>query len=286
MLEVLQNLDMSFINSIVTHLAPIFIATSPITSYADQIYSIHRTRSSSGFSLDIPLIMLVASILKVYYWFGARFSTSLLVQAVLMIGVHLLLLHVALTHRPPFQTHPFAHAAQPKPRPYSFWQWRSTKPYWGFIAYFSVVLLVLHVMFSSTGIFIPYTNLLGYIALAIEATLPWPQLLANYRRRGCKGFRFSVCVNWIIGDTFKMWFFFASSAGEVPLAFKICGCFQALCDLGLGLQFWMWGDGPEEDMSKIADRYEMNSKVAGETGYTPEIDSYGNPVALGEKATY
>lgn len=43
------------------------LVTSPVTSYADQIYSIHRTRSSSGFSLDIPLIMLVASITK-YEW--------------------------------------------------------------------------------------------------------------------------------------------------------------------------------------------------------------------------
>jgi len=65
----------------ITHIAPILyvrwvpflskctdyvasIVTSPVTSYADQIYSIHRTRSSAGFSLDIPLIMLVASILK------------------------------------------------------------------------------------------------------------------------------------------------------------------------------------------------------------------------------
>lgn len=40
------------------------IVTSPITSYADQIYSIHKTRTSAGFSMDIPLIMLVASILK------------------------------------------------------------------------------------------------------------------------------------------------------------------------------------------------------------------------------
>ena len=40
------------------------LITSPITSYADQIFSIHRTRSSAGFSLDIPLIMLVSSILK------------------------------------------------------------------------------------------------------------------------------------------------------------------------------------------------------------------------------
>lgn len=40
------------------------LISSPLTSYADQILSIHRNRSSMGFSLDIPLIMLVASILK------------------------------------------------------------------------------------------------------------------------------------------------------------------------------------------------------------------------------
>jgi len=40
------------------------LITSPLTSYSDQIYSIHKNKSSAGFSLDIPLIMLVASILK------------------------------------------------------------------------------------------------------------------------------------------------------------------------------------------------------------------------------
>jgi hypothetical protein len=40
------------------------LVLSPITSYADQIASIHRRKTSDGFSLDIPLIMLVASILK------------------------------------------------------------------------------------------------------------------------------------------------------------------------------------------------------------------------------
>ena len=97
-----------------------------------------------------------------------------------------------------------------------------------------------------TSAFVPYTNMLGYVALTVEATLPLPQLLANWQRRGCKGFRPSVIANWIVGDTFKMWFFFASSAGEVPWAFKICGIFQAVCDLGLGLQWFIWRDGAEE----------------------------------------
>lgn len=40
------------------------LVLSPLISYSDQIYSIHRSKNSAGFSLDIPLIMLVASIFK------------------------------------------------------------------------------------------------------------------------------------------------------------------------------------------------------------------------------
>lgn len=94
-----------------------------------------------------------------------------------------------------------------------------------------------------------YSQLLGYVALTIEAMLPLPQLLANSRRRGCRGFRISVLVNWLVGDAFKMWFFFASPAdgdGAIPWAFKLCGMFQATCDLLLGVQYLMYGDGPAD----------------------------------------
>lgn len=52
---------LSFVTGFV---APVFIIVSPITSYADQIAAIYRSKSSAGFSLDIPLIMLAASILR------------------------------------------------------------------------------------------------------------------------------------------------------------------------------------------------------------------------------
>ncbi|KAF9737232.1 hypothetical protein PMIN06_000892 [Paraphaeosphaeria minitans] len=272
---------MGFINNIVTSIAPIFIATSPVTSYADQIYSIHRTRSSAGFSLDIPLIMLVASILKIFYWFGAHFSTSLLIQALLTILVHTVLLHVALANRLAPTAHiPFQPAAALK-RPYDFWQWRPTRPYWAFVSYFTLALLVLHVLLSSTSVFIPYTDALGVIALTVEATLPLPQLLANYQRRGCRGFRPSVIANWIVGDTFKMWFFFASEAGEVPWAFKLCGIFQATCDLGLGLQWFVWRDGPD-GVAAVAEK-ELRSPPPERAGEAFEMLK-GTP-GYGEKGT-
>jgi hypothetical protein len=55
---------MSFVKWIITHIAPLFIVSSPVTSYADQIWSMSKNRSSAGFSLDVPLIMLFASIMK------------------------------------------------------------------------------------------------------------------------------------------------------------------------------------------------------------------------------
>jgi hypothetical protein len=223
---------------------------------------------------------------RVYYWFGAHFTTSLLVQALLMIGVHLVLLHVALTNRPPMPHLPFQPTSTP--RPYNFWQWRSSRPYWTFLSYFTATLLVLHILLSNSSIFIPYTNILGYVALAIEATLPLPQLLSNYKRRGCKGFRVSVIINWIIGDTFKMWFFFASSSGEIPIAFKICGVFQACCDAGLGMQFWVWGDGPDDaglesglKMDGVGREKAIMSPLPTENGFLDEKMGFGEGNGIG-----
>ncbi|KAI9659770.1 MAG: hypothetical protein M1829_006532 [Trizodia sp. TS-e1964] len=241
---------MGVISLITTYIAPLFIVVSPITSYADQIWSIQRTRSSAGFSLDIPLIMLVSSILRVYYWVGAHFDRALLLQAALMILMHTLLLKVALDHRPPAAsakgaaiTLPFA----PEPagtlfpgRPFGFWQWRSTRPYWDFLLYFGGGMLVLTLLGSGSPV---YVACVGYAALGVEATLPLPQLYTNWARQTCAGFRPSVLVNWIVGDVLKMMFFFlAAGESKITWAFKLCGMFQFACDIGLGLQYLKYGD--------------------------------------------
>lgn len=148
---------MGIISSITGAIAPIFIIISPITSYADQTYSIHRTKSSAGFSMDIPLIMLVASLLRylctfgikkgikltrylcrVFYYPGAKFDISLLIQSFIMIAIQLVLLKVALDHRPSPSSKggeaslPFVGSREGElgvSRPYNFWQWRSPKPW-------------------------------------------------------------------------------------------------------------------------------------------------------------
>ncbi|KIX08990.1 uncharacterized protein Z518_00068 [Rhinocladiella mackenziei CBS 650.93] len=248
---------LAFLSVIIDYFAPVFIILSPIMSYGDQIASMHRKKSSDGFSLDIPLIMLAASILKVFYWFGAYYDKSLLIQASLMIVVQLILLKVALDNRAPagirdgIEHAPFhGYTAEnglrdllSGRRPYDFWQWNSAKPYFQFLAYFAATLLAVHVLLPVVSGSPAYISFLGYFGLAVEAILPVPQIVKNHRARSCTGFRFSVIANWLAGDAMKMSYFFLSSE-YIPWPFRMCGIFQACCDCYLGVQFFMYGQGP------------------------------------------
>lgn len=244
---------MRWLTSFAGYCAPLFLIMSPILSYSDQALSMHRNKSSAGFSLDIPLIMLVASFFRIFYYPGARFDSALLIQSFLMVIMQLLLLKIALDHRPGPASKggdsalPFAGASRDgffeRPRPYQFWQWRSPKPYWQFLLYLFIILTALELILAPfTGLYASYSVLLGYIGLSVEATLPLPQIFANARLRSCKGFRVSVLASWLAGDSMKMFWFFTSTT-EIPWAFKLCGIFQACCDAFLGLQYLMYGSG-------------------------------------------
>ncbi|PFH55067.1 hypothetical protein XA68_10857 [Ophiocordyceps unilateralis] len=235
------------------YVAPLFIVLSPILSYGDQALSMHRAKSSAGFSLDIPLIMLVASFFRIFYWHGARFDTSLLIQSLIMVGMQLVLLKIALDHRPgpsskggeasmPFVggQHDNLLSAQ---RPFNFWQWRSPKPYWQFLVYLVCALMAFEVVLAAMPpVYALWSATLGYVGLSVEATLAIPQILANSQARSCKGFRLSVLVAWLGGDALKILWFFTSTS-DIPVAFKVCGVFQAACDCLLGAQYFQYGEG-------------------------------------------
>lgn len=86
-----------------------------------------------------------------------------------------------------------------------------------------------------------YSDIIGCIGLAVEATLPLPQILVNLRSRSCKGLRLSVLASWVGGDSMKLFWFFTATS-EIPWSFKISGIFQASCDAFLGLQYLMYGN--------------------------------------------
>lgn len=201
--------------------------------------------------------MLVASILRCFYWLGAEFETSLLLQSMLMIVAQTVLLKVALDNRPAAAADahsPFSGANAATPRPYRFWQWRSQRPYWEFLAYFVGVTTALQLLFGRSQLFV---DLVGYVALGIEALLPLPQVLANQRSRSCAGFRVSVLASWLLGDAMKMVYFY--NAQHVGIQFKACAIVQMVLDAYLGVQFWRFGAGPVENKDKGKMAVEMTA---------------------------
>ena len=135
-------------------------------------------------------------------------------------------------------------------RPWEFGLTFSCIRYWEYLALLTLGLLAFQT-FLQPGPSSSYTQLIGYLGLATEAILPIPQILANHRAQSCKGFRVSVLANWLLGDAMKMGFFFLAEEGKIPWAFKLCGIFQATCDVGLGVQYWIFGDESTDALERI-----------------------------------
>lgn len=55
-----------------------------------------------------------------------------------------------------------------------------------------------------------------------------------------------------------LWFFTATS--EIPWTFKLCGIFQMCCDMFLGGQYFVYGDGQHDTVIK---EHEMGSRANG-----------------------
>ncbi len=142
----------------------------------------------------------------------------------------------------------------PGSRPLNFWQWADYNSYLVFLALFSLLLLVLYVVLSSSTTFIA---VLGYVALGLESTLPIPQLIANHRRKSLAGFRASVLLGWLGGDSFKLLYFVLRSS---PVQFTSCAAFQLSIDLAILAQSSMYRQNTERDEEAMRTNAEPNAQ--------------------------
>lgn len=130
-------------------------------------------------------------------------------------------------------------------RPLNFWQWSDYNSYLIFLFLLILLLAILYMILSSSSRFI---SLLGYIALGLESTLPIPQLIANYRRKSLAGFRTSVLIGWLGGDSFKLLYFVLKAS---PVQFTSCAIFQLSVDLAILAQSRMYLEKTQSDEEEM-----------------------------------
>ncbi|KAH9946513.1 hypothetical protein B0H21DRAFT_402368 [Amylocystis lapponica] len=152
--------------------ASVGMAVGPPLVYADQAYSIVRKEDSTGFSRDVCAILLLANITRCFFWLGNRFEFALLFQSLFMILAQLALLYICIRYRPRLSPENMGASS----RPLSFWQWPTYTQHIEFLAGFILCQAILFLIFGRSDVFV---NILGFVALGLESTLPIPQLISD-----------------------------------------------------------------------------------------------------------
>lgn len=78
----------------------IIISLTPLFTYGLACWGIYKNKTSTGFSIDICLSMLVSSILRILYYFITPYEASLLRQSFSMVFIQCILLRTSLKYRP------------------------------------------------------------------------------------------------------------------------------------------------------------------------------------------
>ncbi|XP_071973122.1 solute carrier family 66 member 2-like [Engystomops pustulosus] len=210
-----------------------FMVFGGILPYIPQYQEIKRTSNTDGFSTWVCFVLLIANILRIFFWFGKFFEIPLLLQSFFMIITMLSILHLCCAVQTVNRVSTKQHAFTDFNLAY-FWKWSHFEDY----LYFCLTLTILGALLTYTLMDVPiFVEGLGSVALLTEAMLGLPQLLQNLRNKSTKGMSVKMVMLWTAGDCFKTSYFIIKAT---PVQFWLCGMLQISLDVIILLQVWYY----------------------------------------------
>uniref|UniRef100_A0AAQ5X932 Uncharacterized protein n=1 Tax=Amphiprion ocellaris TaxID=80972 RepID=A0AAQ5X932_AMPOC len=94
---VLQEEDMEGSWTLLSWLASFFMVFGGALPYIPQYQEIQRCSNTEGFSTRVCFVLLIANILRIFFWIGKQFEMTLLLQSVVMILTMFAMLHLCCT---------------------------------------------------------------------------------------------------------------------------------------------------------------------------------------------
>ncbi|KAI4825572.1 hypothetical protein KUCAC02_021252, partial [Chaenocephalus aceratus] len=95
--ELLQGGDTEASWSLLSWMASLLMVFGGALPYVPQYQEIQRSNHSEGFSTRVCLVLLIANILRIFFWIGKQFELTLLLQSVVMILTMFAMLHLCCT---------------------------------------------------------------------------------------------------------------------------------------------------------------------------------------------
>ncbi|KAL9657981.1 hypothetical protein ABK040_016631 [Willaertia magna] len=201
---------------------------APTIGYVDQFREINKRKSNAAFSKFISLILLVANILRIFFWMWKRFEDTLLYQSIVMIICQFLMLWIC--SRYPKSNESGTLFSKPIE---SFWNWIDFESYCFAMLFFTLFMTLLSFVCPPIFGSYQYSEMIGGIALFTEALLGIPQVIKNFKH-GTEGLSVVLLGTFFLGDGFKTIYFIFKNA---PIQFISCGVFQLFVDCILVYQY-------------------------------------------------
>ncbi len=171
---------MEYISDIFNTGFEIFLLVSPIAVYLPQYLMMRRTKTVGSFSPLVCYILIVASLLRVIFWFGNKFNIFVFFQAVVMLIVQNFVLKKFFEVESLVELNPKLSDTTPNMVATTKMNYVLTKIAVGYMCYF-----VLFMLFKSPW----FVELTGFLSATVEACLPLPQFWSNMRRKSVEGLR-------------------------------------------------------------------------------------------------
>ncbi|EFN88260.1 PQ-loop repeat-containing protein 1 [Harpegnathos saltator] len=213
-----------------------------IIPYVPQYKEIKRKEDAEGFSLYVCLTLLIANTLRILFWFGKHYELPLLLQSVLMIFAMFVMIKLCINIQNRSQI------IKPKEHVFTdldvrfFWKWTNFQSYLAFMILFATVSGILMYLFVDIPIFI---EVVGLLAVLIEAMLGVPQFLRNSSNKSTAGMSVTMVAMWTLGDVFKTCYFILK---DTPVQFQVCGAVQVAIDIAILAQVYIY---PKNNASHI-----------------------------------
>lgn len=84
---------------IISWISSVTMVFGGVVPYVPQYWDILQSRDAEGFSMHVCLALLVANVLRIFFWFGRRFELPLLAQSFVMIVAMMMMLQLCTKTR-------------------------------------------------------------------------------------------------------------------------------------------------------------------------------------------
>ena len=185
----------------------LLIIVIPSIGYIFQAKKFQQTKSSKGFAKSLCLLLLIANILRVFFWFGKQFLLPLLFQAIIVIISQIYLIHVYLKYQEDLSLktkkniNEYLTDWKETLNPKLIWNWNDEIEYYKFIIFFIFILSIICSFVGTKNI--QFYEILGILSVSCETFIELPQIKENCINKNTRNLSGSMVFMWFIGDLYK-----------------------------------------------------------------------------------